>query len=222
MTKNPFPGMNPFFEQRWRDAHSSLITYLRDALQERLPPDLIVGAEEEVITIAAGDNTAIYRPDVQVRKPWSLKEPAGAPLSTVPSPTPPAAEPIRVYLDEEVERWLEIRDATGRLITVIELLSPTNKLDSAERERYLRKCRSFMNGGVNLVEIDLVRQGSWVFPCPFGMSCNKPGPAMGSASSGLCVWPSAKSIRSPCASGYRPSAFLCARAMPMWHWSCSH
>jgi hypothetical protein len=22
-TKNPFPGMNPFFEQRWRDAYSS-------------------------------------------------------------------------------------------------------------------------------------------------------------------------------------------------------
>jgi hypothetical protein len=53
-TKNPFPGMNPFFEQRWRDAHSSVITYLRDALQERLPPDLIVGAVEEVVTIGAG------------------------------------------------------------------------------------------------------------------------------------------------------------------------
>ena len=34
-TKNPFPGMNPFFEQRWRDARSSLITYLRDALQDK-------------------------------------------------------------------------------------------------------------------------------------------------------------------------------------------
>jgi hypothetical protein len=33
-TKNPFPGMNPFFEQRWRGAHTALITYLRD---ERLP-----------------------------------------------------------------------------------------------------------------------------------------------------------------------------------------
>ncbi|MBI4664416.1 MAG: DUF4058 family protein [Verrucomicrobia bacterium] len=31
-TRNPFPGMNPFFEQRWRDAHTRLITYLHDAL----------------------------------------------------------------------------------------------------------------------------------------------------------------------------------------------
>ncbi|MBI4659054.1 MAG: DUF4058 family protein, partial [Verrucomicrobia bacterium] len=49
-------------------------------------------------------------------------------------------------------------------ITVLELLSPSNKLESDERERYLRKCRSFRSGGVNLVEIDLVRQGSSVFP----------------------------------------------------------
>jgi hypothetical protein len=60
-TKNLFPGMNPVFEQRWRDAHSSMITYLRDALQERLPPDLIVGAEEEVVTIGAGESTGVTR-----------------------------------------------------------------------------------------------------------------------------------------------------------------
>ena len=43
-TKNPFPGMNPFFEQRWQDAHTMLIAYMRDALQERLPGDLVAGA----------------------------------------------------------------------------------------------------------------------------------------------------------------------------------
>jgi hypothetical protein len=35
-TANPFPGMNPFIEQQWRDAHTMLISYLRDHLQERL------------------------------------------------------------------------------------------------------------------------------------------------------------------------------------------
>jgi hypothetical protein len=53
--KNPFPGMNPFFEQRWRDAHTMLIAYLRDALQERLPADLVAGAKEEVVTIGCSD-----------------------------------------------------------------------------------------------------------------------------------------------------------------------
>ncbi len=161
-TKNPFPGMNPFFEQRWRDAHASLITYLGDALQERLPADLVARTEEEVVTIGAGGLAVAYRPDAQVREPWSLKEPGGTEMATQ---TPPlsATEPIRVFLDDEVERWIEIQDESGRLITVLELLSPSNKLESAERDRYRRKRGTFISGGVNLVEVDLVRQGPWVF-----------------------------------------------------------
>jgi hypothetical protein len=130
-TRNPFPGMNPFIEQRWRDAHTRLITYLHDALQERLPPDLIIGAEEEVVTIGAGQRATAYRPDVQVREPWALKEPVAAEMAAAPSMTP-ATEPIRVLLEEEIERWLEIRDTAGRLITVLELLSPsTNAMSEA-------------------------------------------------------------------------------------------
>jgi hypothetical protein len=162
-TKNPFPGMNPFFEQRWRGAHTALITYLRDALQERLPPDLIAGPEEEVVTIGAGESPTTYRPDVQVREPLTLKEPAVAEAATHPPPTP-ATEPIRIMLDEEIERWLEIRDAASHLITVLELLSPSKKLESTDRDRYLRKRHTFISGGVNFVEIDLVRQGASVFP----------------------------------------------------------
>jgi hypothetical protein len=159
-TANPFPGMNPFIEQQWRDAHTMLIAYLRDVLQESLPTDLVARAEEALVTL--GRKPTAYRPDVQIREPWTLKEPAGA------APTPPlittAAEPIRVFVDEEIRRWLEVRDTTGRLITVLELLSPSNKLESDERDRYLRKRRSYIRGGVNLVEMDLVRQGTSIFP----------------------------------------------------------
>jgi hypothetical protein len=163
MTKNPFPGMNPFFEQRWRDAHSSLVTYVRDALQERLPPDLVAGAEEEILTIGAGESPATYRLDVRVREPLALKEPGAAEAALAPSPRA-TTEPIRVLLEDEIERWLEIHDETGRLVSVLELLSPSNKLESADRDRYLRKRRSFVGSRVNLVEIDLVRQGAPVFP----------------------------------------------------------
>jgi len=45
---------------------------------------------------------------------------------------------------------------------VLELLSPSNKL--AERWRYLEKQSSFISSRINLVEIDLVRQGRCVFP----------------------------------------------------------
>jgi hypothetical protein len=164
-TKNPFPGMNPFFEQQWRDAHTMLIAYFRDALQEQLPGDLSARAEEEVVTVGVGERPTSYRPDVQVREPWTLKEPGAAGLAAQP-PTRSATEPILVFVEPEVARWLEIRDQTGRLITVLELLSPTNKREAADREDYLRKRRRFTSGGANMVEIDLVRQGAWVFPHP--------------------------------------------------------
>jgi hypothetical protein len=140
-----------------------LIAYLRDALQVQLPLDLVAGAEEEAVAIGAHQVTTTYRPDVQVREPWTLKEPDAATVAT-PPPTMPATEPIRVFLDEEIERWIVISDTSGRLITVLELLSPSNKLESAERDRYRRKRQSFINNGVNVVEIDLVRQGMPAFP----------------------------------------------------------
>jgi hypothetical protein len=161
-TSNPFPGMNPFFEQQWRDAHTMLIAYLRDTLQECLPTDLVARAEEEAVALCSGQRAATYRPDVQIREPWTLKEPAAA--MATPPPTTPATEPILVSFQEEIARWLEIHDVTGRLITVLELLSPCNKLESAERDQYRRKRQSLMSSGVNLVEIDLVRQGASVFP----------------------------------------------------------
>jgi hypothetical protein len=154
--------MNPFFEQRWRGAHSVLITYLRDALQERLPPDLVANPEEDILTVGAGESGNTYRPDVQVSEPWLLKEPGVADVAPMSPPTL-ATEPIRVWLEEEVERWIEIHEATGRLITALELLSPSNKLESAERERYQRRRGRFISGGANFVEIDLTRQGASVF-----------------------------------------------------------
>jgi hypothetical protein len=97
----------------WRDAHTALITYLRDALQERLPADLIARAEEEVATVGAGESAKAYRPDVQVREPWTLKEPARAAVAAPPSP--PATEPIRVFLEEEheLERRFALKTTIG-------------------------------------------------------------------------------------------------------------
>ena len=163
MTKNPFPGMNPFFEVHWRDAHTSLITYLRDALQERLPADLVARAEEEVIAASRDGAKTTYRPDARIVEPWALQEPGGATLAA-PPPTVLATEPIRVCLDDDTERWIEVHDTTGRLITVLELLSPSNKVESDDRDDYRRKRRAFINSGVSLVEIDLIRRGPSIFP----------------------------------------------------------
>lgn len=69
--------------------------------------------------------------------------------------------PAEVQLPaQEVERvpFLEVRDRRGReLVTVIELLSPSNKRAGEDREQYLRKRRELLRSPAHLVEIDLLR-----------------------------------------------------------------
>ena len=184
ITKNPFPGMNPFFELSWRDAHLNLISYLRDDLQPRLPADLVARAEEGVGALTA-ERAHNYYPDVKVTESWKLREGAVA-VAIAPEPPVIADEPIRVLRDEETERWIEIRDTAGRLITAIELLSPSNKRSDGF-EDYQRKRRGFMVNGVNLVEIDLVRQGTSVFSAGVRQTLKNTG-----AIYGICVFRAAE------------------------------
>jgi hypothetical protein len=82
------------------------------------------------------------------------------------APPTSAAKPFLVHVSEpEVDRRVEIIDVAAgeRVVTAIEVLSPANKLPGRAREAYRAKQRDFIAGGVNLVEIDLVRQGQWVF-----------------------------------------------------------
>ena len=66
-------------------------------------------------------------------------------------------EPIR----DRVEEWyLEIRTVgTGKLVTVIEILSPTNKSAGSGRRQYLRKRNKVLESKTSLIEIDLLRGG---------------------------------------------------------------
>jgi hypothetical protein len=65
-----------------------------------------------------------------------------------------------VMPDEVVERYLEVRDVvSGEVVTVIELLSPTNKLTREGRSQYERKRLKVLGSATHLVEIDLLRAG---------------------------------------------------------------
>lgn len=60
---------------------------------------------------------------------------------------------------EEKQRYLEVRDqVSGEAITVIEILSPSNK--RSHRREYLEKRMDILASETNLVEIDLLRAGS--------------------------------------------------------------
>jgi len=58
------------------------------------------------------------------------------------------------------EGYLEIREvATGRVVTSIEVLSPTNKRSGNGRDAYLGKRQRVLGSLTHLVEIDLLRSG---------------------------------------------------------------
>jgi hypothetical protein len=71
--------------------------------------------------------------------------------------------PVEVWLPEyDIERdtYIEIRDRRGRqLITVIELLSPSNKYPGNDRNQYVAKRAQLFSSLAHLVEIDLLRGG---------------------------------------------------------------
>lgn len=81
--------------------------------------------------------------------------------ATVAEIAAPAQGELFPSIDDERLSFLEIRDRESRkLITVIELLSPTNKDGAGGSTQYLGKRENLILNGVNFVEIDLLRGGT--------------------------------------------------------------
>jgi hypothetical protein len=65
-----------------------------------------------------------------------------------------------VAREEHHEEFIEIRQrGDGRVVTVVEVVSPANKTTVEGRRAYLDKRQASRAAGANLVEIDLVLQG---------------------------------------------------------------
>jgi hypothetical protein len=167
-TRSPFPGMDPWLESYCGDIHTRLITNFADQIQDQLPVGLYAEIEVTVyISDESGDRTTPI-PDVAVlgdRVPWSEHASGNDASNTV------VANPFLVRISNEpVERGhiviksLEDHDS---VITVIEVLSPTNKIDRRGRRAYFDKREDYYRSGASLVEIDLLRAGADLVDVPF-------------------------------------------------------
>jgi hypothetical protein len=164
--KSPFPGMDPYLERYWGDVHGRLIVYACDALQPRLPDDLIARIEQRVFLEAGSGRIRPIAPDVHL----STTYPEGEEHPDAFREGETAlVEPVVFELDEvEIrEGYIEIREAGGgKVVTVVEFLSPSNKRRGAGRQLYLAKQTDVLGSDTSLVEIDLVRAGQRVLALP--------------------------------------------------------
>lgn len=160
---SPFPGMDPYLESRWPEVHARLIVYSCNQLNDQLPDDLQANIEENLsVRYQNGSEERAIRPDINVSWP---DRPASAGTESGTA-TVELAVPTVMRLAPHPHRHVEIVDSNGRVITVIEFISPWNKVGSKNRENYARKQLDYQTAGVNLVEIDLVRQGKYVLMAP--------------------------------------------------------
>ena len=155
---SPFPGMDPYIEsQCWRDFHTAFLAEVRSALMPQIRPRYVVVIEEDVY-LAREDGTPIriVVPDVSILPGDGWMDSTGGGVVVAAEPkvvTLPMTEPIEIP-------YLVIRRRDNEeTVTVIELLSPTNKSSRDGRAEYLAKRNLLLRGRAHLVELDLLRGG---------------------------------------------------------------
>ncbi|MCU0714180.1 MAG: DUF4058 family protein [Pirellula sp.] len=162
---SPFPGMNPYLEQPsvWEDFHNRFAAYAGESLAAQVRPHFLVKLEERVfIHEPSGDDRRklLGRPDVALLE--GLAGNSTAVATVAPEVNNQVQSVIASLSDVDIERhaYIEIRDRQNReLVTMIELLSPSNKRYGPYHDQYVAKRTALMFSTASLVEIDLLRGG---------------------------------------------------------------
>ncbi len=157
---SPFPGMDPYLEGGlWPDLHATLIPLIREAVVAALPAGYVANIDHYVWLGDDEDGEPVRRgkPDAFVSEEPGRRH-RGSPTAVVAKPTARVQLPTPPRVRRK--RYIRLLDAEDRrVVTVIELLSPSDKLPKRDREHYLLKRSEYLAAGANLVEIDLLRCG---------------------------------------------------------------
>jgi hypothetical protein len=149
--------MNPWLERPglWPDVHNRLIAALGDVLGPRLRPRYYVALEERVYGESAQGLALVGRPDLAVVGGSGGAGRRGATGSAT------AVVEVEVPVTDRIrETYLEVRGAPeGEVVTVIEILSPSNKRNGEGRRAYIEKRTAAFASLTSLVEIDFLRAG---------------------------------------------------------------
>lgn len=157
---SPFPGMDSYLEMlEWQDFHLAMINEIRTLIAPQLRPNYLARIERRVFVERFFDQPSLDIPDVEV---VASKQRSKLPraVATAIATLEPHVYEVSVPLEHR-EPYLVIKDVEHRrVVTVIELLSPTNKASGSDGSRvYAEKRAELLQSSANLVEIDLLRGG---------------------------------------------------------------
>lgn len=159
----PFPGMDPWLEEPgiWLDFHNRLITSIADAIVPKVAPNYYVGVEQRTYQSRTGAAVYVGRPDLGIIRTGAAETQKGSNELRSSNRSGVLEIDVEVPVADHVDEWyLEVRESAGhKLVTVIEVLSTTNKLRQPGRKQYLRKRDRIFDSRTSLVEIDLLRAG---------------------------------------------------------------
>jgi len=149
--------MDPYLEHPalWPDVHNRLIAAIADELTPVVAPRYYIALERRTYLLKPDDIVFIGRPDIAVVAHAPQSRPSALPLAEA------GVLEVDVPMNDEVgENFLEVHEVTtGKLVTILELLSPVNKLHGEGRRQYEEKRDGVFRTRTNLVEVDLLRAG---------------------------------------------------------------
>jgi hypothetical protein len=154
--------MNPYLERDdvWHDFHERFIPVAAEEIGRQVRPAYIVKIDQNayVHELSSGQHGLLGRPDIYLLGQDEQSHQHRPSISaTLAAPTQAQLLPLIIA---ERDGFIEIRDGSNRtLITAIELLSPSNKTPGSDRTQYLAKRNRYLETGIHLVEIDLLRDG---------------------------------------------------------------
>ncbi|HSI34163.1 MAG: DUF4058 family protein [Phycisphaerae bacterium] len=160
---SPFPGMNPYLEHDsvFHGFHQNLIVEIQRALVPQIRPNYFADTDVNVyIHELSGDERLLGRPDVHLAESGRQEAPRTAAPSATMTTTPAVRSAFAPAVDVVEVPFVKIMDRQSRrVVTVIEVLSRTNKLAGPDRAAYLAKRNDVRRSDVHFIEIDLLRAG---------------------------------------------------------------
>lgn len=166
-----FPGMDPYLEgPRWPGFHLHLTGEIQAFLVPQLRPKYVVDAERRVyVEYDPEDELRSIQPDIAIADEEPSRRLGRTGTAAIVEPVvltvPVPVEHREAYLS------IQLRE-TREVVTVLEILSPSNKRPGSDgRREYLRKRDEVLESKTHLVELDLLRGGDrlpTVQPLPDG------------------------------------------------------